>query len=134
MVGVPFYFPEGEDPSVSRYLWPAKAESPVGAQIANDTMAIVAGAEHPVAAHTFINWMLDDDNALENFGWVGYQPPLTSVNPESLVADEWVPPYLESAIVREEDFENPLANVPIQLDADTDAAWLEAWSTVQGSV
>lgn len=133
MVGVPYYFPEGEDPSVSRYLWPAKAESPAGAQIANDTMAVVAGAEHPVAAHTFINWMLDNDNALENFGWVGYQPPLTSLNPESLVADEWVPPYLESAIVREDDFDNPLANVPIQLDADADAAWLEAWSKVQGS-
>jgi spermidine/putrescine transport system substrate-binding protein len=133
MVAVPYYYPEDGDPSVSRYLWPAKAGNPVGAQIANDTMAVVAGAEHPVAAHVFIDWMLNNDNALENFGWVGYQPPMTAMDPDTLVADEWVPPYLESAIVREEDFDNAVANVPIQLDADTDALWLEAWSRVQGT-
>lgn len=133
MVAVPFYFPEGADPSVSRYLWPANAANPVGAQIANDTMSILAGAERPVAAHTFINWMLDNDNALENFGWVGYQPPLNSMDPDTLVADEWVPPYLESAIVRQEDFENPVANIPIQLDAEQDGAWADAWGQVKGS-
>ena len=133
MVAVPFYYPEDGDPTVSRYLWPAKAANPVGAQIANDTMAVVAGAEHPVSAHVFLDWMLNSDNALENFGWVGYQPPQTSMDPDTLVADEWVPPYLESAIVRQEDFENSAVNVPIQLDADQDAAWLDAWSRVQGT-
>jgi spermidine/putrescine transport system substrate-binding protein len=133
MVAVPYYYPEDGDPTVSRYIWPARASNPAGAQIANDTIAVVRGAEHPVAAHVFLNWMLDSDNALENFGWVGYQPPMTSIDPETLVADEWVPEYLESAIVREEDFDNPNGNVPIQLDADTEALWLEAWSRVQGS-
>jgi spermidine/putrescine transport system substrate-binding protein len=131
MVAVPYYFPEGSDPSVSRYLWPPRAASPAGGQIANDTMAVVKGAPNPVAAHAFINWMLDTDNALENFGWVGYQPPHTAIDPETLVADEWVPEYLESAIVREEDFTNPKGNVPVQLDPDTEAAWLEAWSRAQ---
>ncbi|HUO46345.1 MAG TPA: extracellular solute-binding protein [Acidimicrobiia bacterium] len=134
MVAVPFYFPVDGDPSVSRYMWPAKGPNPVGAQIANDTMAVVKGAPHPVAAHTFIDWMLNTDNALENFGWVGYQPPHTAIDPETLVADEWVPEYLESTIVREEDFSNPVANVPIQLDVDTEAAWFEAWTQVQGGV
>lgn len=133
MVAVPYYYPEDGDPTVSRYMWPARANNPAGAQIANDTLAVVRGAEHPVAAHVFLNWILDSDNALENFGWVGYQPPMTSIDPETLVADEWVPEYLESAIVREEDFDNPNGNVPIQLDADTEALWLEAWSRVQGS-
>lgn len=134
MVAVPFYFAEGDDPSVSRYLWPARAATPVTAQIANDTMAVVKGAPHPVAAHTFIDWMLVTENALENFGWVGYQPPQTAIDPGTLVADEWVPEYLESAIVREEDFANPVANVPIQLDVESEAAWLEAWSRVQSGV
>lgn len=133
MVAVPYYFPEDGDPSVARYLWPPRAASPSRAQIANDTMAVVRGARNPVAAHVFLNWMLDVDNALENFGWVGYQPPMSAIDPESLVADEWVPPYLESAIVREEDFDNPLANTPIQLDVETEAMWLEAWSRVQGT-
>ena len=133
MVAIPYYFPEDGDPTVSRYLWPARASNAAGAQISNDTIAVVAGAEHPVSAHVFLDWMLLPDNALENFGWVGYQPPQTSLDPETLVADEWVPPYLESTIVREEDFDNPNGNVPIQLDADTEAAWLEAWSRVQGT-
>ncbi len=133
MVAVPWYYPEDGDPSVSRYLWPARASTPARAQIANDTMAVVAGAQHPVAAHVFINWLLDNDNALENFGWVGYQPPLTALDPDSLVEDEWVPEYLASAIVREQDFENPMGNVPIQLDADTEEAWLDTWARVQGT-
>lgn len=133
MVNAAYYFPEDGDPSVTRYLWPAKAENPAVAQIANDTMTVLAGAEHPVAAHTFINWMLDNDNALENFGWMGYQPPISAIDPATLIADEWVAPNVETAIITPEDFENPNANVPIQFQPDVDAAWLEAWSRVQGT-
>ena len=134
MVAAPFYFPEDGDPSVTRYLWPAKANNPAGGFIANDTMAVLAGAPHPVAAHTFIDWMLNTDNALENFGWVGYQPPQVDLDVDSLVADEWVPEYLSSAIVREDDFANQSAIVPVSLDVDVEATWFDAWSRVQGGV
>ena len=134
MVAAPFYFPADGDPSVTRYLWPAKAANPAGGYIANDTMAVLTGAPNPVAAHLFIDWMLNTDNALENFGWVGYQPPQTDLDVDSLVADEWVPEYLSSAIVREEDFDNSSAVVPVSLDVDAEAAWFDAWTRVQGSV
>jgi spermidine/putrescine transport system substrate-binding protein len=92
-------------------------------------MAVTANAESPVLAHMFLNFMLDNDNALENFGWTGYQPPLTTINPESLVADEYVPEYLESAIVREGDFE--VGQVPLQLTPAVDQLWRQVWSTAQ---
>ena len=130
MVSAPYYMPEGDDPSVLRYMWPPKgAASTTGGLISSDCMAITTNAEHPVLAHLFLNFMLDVDNALENFGWTGYQPPLTAINPETLVADEYVPEYLESAIVREGDFE--VGEVPLQLTPAADQAWRQAWSTAQ---
>jgi spermidine/putrescine transport system substrate-binding protein len=130
MVSAPYYMPEGDDPSVLRYLWPPNgASSTTGGLISSDCMAITANAEHPVLAHMFLNFMLDNDNALENFGWTGYQPPLTTINPESLVADEYVPEYLESAIVREGDFE--VGQVPLQLTPAVDQLWRQVWSTAQ---
>jgi spermidine/putrescine transport system substrate-binding protein len=79
-------------------------------------MAIPANAKRPVLAHQFLNFMLDEENALENFGWVGYQPPQNSITPELLIEDEWVADFLESALVRPEDFE---------LD---EALWSEQWT------
>ena len=69
-------------------------------------MTVVRGAEHPVLAHNFLNWMLDETNALENFAWLGYQPPQVNLNPDTLVADEWIPENLAAAAVTEEDFDS----------------------------
>jgi len=131
MVNAQYYMPKGHDPSVLRYMWPPKGSaSSTGGLISSDCMVIMTNAEHPVLAHEFLNFMLDNDNALENFGWTGYQPPLTEINPETLVADEWVPPNLESAVVREEDFE--IGQVPLQLTPEVDRLWKQAWSMAQG--
>jgi spermidine/putrescine transport system substrate-binding protein len=132
LVNAQYYFPEDADVSVIRYLWPAKAEnSEAHAAISNDTMTVLKGAENPVLAHQFLDWMLDEANALENFGWLGYQPPQIGIDPDTLVADEWVAEYISTAIVRQEDFSNPRGYVPVQLDPGTEATWLDAWSTVK---
>ncbi|MGA7098149.1 MAG: extracellular solute-binding protein [Acidimicrobiia bacterium] len=129
MINSQYYWPsEAEDQSVTRYAWPAKIEgSQVNGTISNDTMTIPKNAEHPVLAHNFLNFMLDETNALDNFGWVGYQPPQIGLDPDYLVADEWVPEYLASAIVTEDDFSLPNAWVARQLTVDTEAAWQEQW-------
>lgn len=129
LVNSQYYWPEDGDYTVTRYLWPAKSEgSTVHAPVSNDTMAVVKGAESPVLAHQFLNFMLDPDNALENFGWVGYQPPQVSMTPDVLIADEWVAPFLESALVTPDDFEIDSAWVQGPLDADSEAKWQEQWS------
>jgi spermidine/putrescine transport system substrate-binding protein len=131
VVASPYYFPEGEDPSVMRYHWPVRSAGSARGYIANDTISILKGAEHPVLAHQFLNFMLDEANALENFGWNGYQPPQRGLDVGLLVADEWVPPYLASAVVLPEDFENPRGVVPIQITAEQEGLLLDAWARVQ---
>lgn len=127
MVNAQYYFPEEADVNgVLGYLWPASAAgSTVNGLVANDTMTIPRGAPNPVLAHNFLNWMLTETNALENFAWLGYQPPQVGLNIESLVADEWIPENLATAVVTKEDFARPRAVVPTQLTPETEALWLE---------
>jgi spermidine/putrescine transport system substrate-binding protein len=67
--------------------------------------------------------------ALKNFGWLGYQPPLTAIDPSTLVADGYVPPNLASAVITESDFKK--GQQPVQLDPEAEAQWLLTWSEVQ---
>ena len=127
-----YYFPEDGDPSVIRYAWPARIEgTSVKGAISSDTMAIPFGAQRPVLAHKFINFMLDEANALLNFEWLGYQPPQVGIDADLLIADGWVPDFLEPGIVREEDFELDTSWVQGQLDLATETLWADQWNRVK---
>ncbi len=41
----------------------------------SDTMVLLAGAKHPIAAHAFINFMLDAEVAAGNTNYIGYMGP-----------------------------------------------------------
>ena len=94
--------------------------------IGSDQMTVLAGAASPVLAHLFIDYMLDADNALTNFAWLGYQPPLTSIDPESVVADGLVPRHLASTVIEPEDFETGYQL--LQLSLAGERLWDNAWS------
>ena len=128
VIAAPYYMPKGDDSGVLRYAWPPKTGYQ-GGYIANDLMTIPKNAESPVLAHHFLNYMLDEKVAINNFSWVGYQPPLNSLTPQKMVKDGLVVPNLESAITTQEHFK--LGQVPLQLEPADDAAWLKAWSRVQ---
>jgi len=131
VIGAQYYFPSGGDPDVLRYVWPPKTDGGAGGYISNDAIGVLAGAESPVLAHMFLNFMLDKKYGFKNFGWLGYQPPLKSIDPGTLIKDGWVPEALDTAIIREEDY--TLGQAPVQLSATEDKAWLDAWSEVQSS-
>ena len=98
-----------------------------GGLIGSDTIAIPREAKNPVLAHHFLNFMLDNDNAYANFyNFVGYQPPLTSLNPDRLVTDEVVPEHLASTVVREEDFDK--GYTLLELAPEVDAVWQNIWA------
>jgi spermidine/putrescine-binding protein len=82
-----------------------------------------------VLAHHFLNYLLDRKHSLDNFSWVLYQPPLTGLDPDQLVADGYILDNLRSTLVYEEDFQ--LGQIPLQLPAEAEAMWLEAWSEIQ---
>ena len=90
-------------------------------------ITILRGAKHPVLAHAFLNFLLDDKNGVDNFSWNGYIPPLSVIDPDKLVAQGYIPKNLSSTIVRESDF-----NKGVTLDALTtngQALWQDAWSS-----
>lgn len=41
----------------------------------SDAMVLLAGAKHPIAAHAFINFMLDAEVAADNTNYIGYMGP-----------------------------------------------------------
>lgn len=123
VVNAQYYLPEGESIENIGYWFPAEA----GGVIGSDTIAVMNGAERPVLAHAFIDYFLDETNALANYGWLGYQPPQSSIDPDSLVADEYVPAHLASAVIRPEDFEK--GHQLLQLSLAGEKLWDDAWST-----
>ena len=102
VVNAQYYLPEGESIENIGYWYPADG----GGIIGSDASRSWRGAEARCSPTLFLNYMLDADDAVENFGWLGYQPPQTSLDPDSVVADGYVPAHLESsASIRPEDFE-----------------------------
>jgi len=88
MLSTPWYTadPKNEN-GLMRYYWPAR--DGFGGVYDNDTYAIPTGSKNPVLAHHFLNFMLDNDNSMKNFSWVGYQAPLTALDPEDVIANGW---------------------------------------------
>jgi spermidine/putrescine transport system substrate-binding protein len=122
IAGAPEYLPKGVKPTVLGYWRPD-----VHAATQNDMIGILRAAKHPVLAHVFLNFMLDNANGLENFTWNGYIPPLTSIDPNKLVSQGYIPANLASTIVRQSDFAK---GVTIDaLTTEGQALWQNAWSS-----
>jgi spermidine/putrescine transport system substrate-binding protein len=124
-----------------RYYWPAR--DGFGGTIDNDTYAIPTNAKNPVLAHLFLNFMMDEFNAIKNWTWVGYQVPFSAVNPDTIFEESYpglegwfVWDYgapagkhwdnLKSTIVTEEDFD--IGKRATGLDIDVDTLWQDAYA------
>ena len=120
-INLPYYLPKSTSPEVLRFWFPENGRG----EVDNDLVVTLAQGKNPVAAHFFINELLDDKVAATNFGFTGYQPPLVQFTPEKLVADGYVPQNLATAVVLERDFDTgaPL----LQMPAAADAAWHQVW-------
>lgn len=112
----------------------------------NDLIAIPRNAPHPVAAHYFLNYLLDFKHAMDNFSWVGYQPPQNRADPDTLTSAEgryskisnwaepaqYVLPWMERAVVRKEDFD--VGYRLAELSPQVDALWHDAWQEFKAGV
>ena len=87
-------------------------------------------AQSPRLAHEFLNFFLDEKYGYENFAsWNGYQPPFTSIEPETLIDDEVMPPALDRGGRHRGDVHHGL--IQSQLPPEVDKLWLDAWSEIQ---
>jgi spermidine/putrescine-binding protein len=66
----------------------------------SDTVAIFSGAKHPIAAHLFVNYLLDAEISASNTNFIGYMGPNAAakefIDP-SILADPAINP--DQAIV-----------------------------------
>lgn len=116
------YLPEGTGPEVLGFWHPPAGEY----LVSNDSMGVVAGCEHPVLAHLYLNFLLDNDVAEQNFSWVGYLPALTKLDADYVIGAGYVPENLRACIPTKDEIEKALSLRPI--GADGDAKYTAAWS------
>jgi spermidine/putrescine transport system substrate-binding protein len=117
------YLPKGTSPDVLGYWYQA-----AGGPIFNDCICVGAGAEKPVLAHRFLNYLLDNKVAYENFvGYVGYQPPLNAIDASLLFKRGIVPESLRSTVVTHEAYAN--GNAYLTLSSTGQQLWDSTWAT-----
>ena len=117
------YLPKGTSVDTIGYWFPPDRKGPV----ANDLMVNLTGGQNPVLAHKFIDYMLNVDNALKNFSYVGYMQPLTEVTPAKLVSEKLMGPQLTSTVVLPDYFRRGLFE--LELPSSANAAWESTWNT-----
>jgi spermidine/putrescine transport system substrate-binding protein len=125
-----YYLPKGLPITAFSYVWPPKATGGKPGIITNDVFAIPKGAASPVLAHAMIDYLLDPSNSAVNYAYEGYQPPLTSITPESILADELVPKNLSNILITEEDF--PLGVQELELAPAVTQLYQQIYQDVTG--
>jgi spermidine/putrescine transport system substrate-binding protein len=124
MASAQSYMPKGVPVDVVGYWFPPDGRGPVG----NDTITILKGAQSPVLAHLFLNYMIDTQNALTNYSYTGYMQPLSEITPQRLVAEQLLPKSLMSTVVLPSNFRRGV--MELQLPVAADVLWQQAWQTV----
>jgi spermidine/putrescine transport system substrate-binding protein len=133
-----------EESAFMRYYWPAR--DGFGGTVDNDLYVIPTSAKNPVLAHLFLNYMMDEFNAIKNWSWVGYQVPFNAVDADTIFEESY--PGLEgwfvwdykapagehwdnlrSTIVTQEDFD--IGQRAIGLPVEVDSLWQDAFAEVK---
>jgi spermidine/putrescine transport system substrate-binding protein len=123
IAGVISYMPKGTKPDVLSYWYQTQ-----GGPIFNDCICVAAKAAKPVIAHRFLNYMLDNKVAYDNFaGYVGYQPPINAIDGSKLFTDGILPKSLSQAVVTREAFAN--GNAYLTLSAKGLQLWDHTWAS-----
>ncbi|WP_322755704.1 extracellular solute-binding protein [Frankia sp. Cas3] len=121
------YLAKDADPNILRYWSPTDARH----QADNDLMVILRAGKSPVAAHMFLNHMLDFGVVLGNFAAIGYQPPQNRITSAGLVGQGFLPASLASAVVEPTYFAT--GQRILELDPDTDRRWRSIWDEFRTS-
>ncbi len=118
--GADLYAITTENPNVAYYI-PEE-----GGVRGSDTMAIFSGAKHPIAAHLFINHMLDAQVSASNTNYIGYMGP-------NAAAKEFIEPYIleDPAVNPEEAILDKLQEL-LDLGQAVRDEYLSRWQVLRG--
>ena len=112
-------------------------ENRVGA-INNDLITIPTNAEHPVLAHTFLDFIQTYEIAMLNFSWNGYQPPQKQADVATLTTTNnaygvpYIFPWMSDAVIQPEDFKT--GKLELELTPEVDALWHNVWQAFNAGV
>ena len=117
-----YYLPSGVKPEVLSYWGPEK-----DGVVQNDFLCIGRTSSNPALAHRFIDFMLDERNAYDNFvNQNGYIPPQKSIDADTLIKRGLIPTTLAGAVTRPDQF--AFNQELLQLSVAGERAWDQAWS------
>ena len=105
------------------YWFPANHRGPV----ANDLMVNLTGGSNPVLAHKFIDYLLDVNNAIENYSYYGYMSPLNGVTPQRLISEKLLPRQLASTVVLPDYFRRGIFQ--LELPPAAQSMWESTWNS-----
>lgn len=124
VLGSRWFMQDGVSPENLRYFAGPKGKAPVQ----NDCWAIPANSNKPVLAHLWLNFLLDETNAFDNFAnYLGYLPPIKSIDFDRLLVEEMIPRSLEEAVVTPDAF-GPEAQVMMTLTTEGLARYQDAYA------
>jgi len=113
------------------YYWPGTDGHP--ANVDNDATVLLKSGKNPVLAHLLADWVFDAKQSLANFtNTTGYQMPVNSMTPESMVSSGIVPEHLSTVIVSTDDFGK--GSRELELAPDVDALWQSAFAELTAGV
>lgn len=132
-----YYLPKDVSIEQFSFVWPPNTPSKKPGILTNDCFAIPRGARSPVLAHAMINFLYDPENAMTNYSYEGYQPPINQFDPDQVVADGIIPENLRNTLVSEADF--PLGSDPskvqqLELAPEVTQRYQQIYQEVTGGV
>ena len=74
--------------------------------------------------------ILQQDNAISNYGYEGYQPPLTFIDPAKIVSQGLVPENLKNIVITEDDF--GLGIPELEITPQANQMWESIYQQVTG--
>jgi spermidine/putrescine transport system substrate-binding protein len=117
-----YYMPKGVKPDVLSYWAPDK-----NGVVQNDFLCIGRRSKSPALAHAFLNFLLDEKNAYDNFVQQnGYIPPQKQIDADLLIKQGLIPKTLSGAVTRPDQF--AFNQELLQLSVEGERRWDDAWS------
>ena len=123
LLGAAFYYmPKGVKPDVLSFWGPQR-----NGVVQNDFFCIGRTAKSPALAHRFVDFMLDEKNAYDNFvNFTGYTPPQNAIDADALIRQGLIPKSLTDAVVRPDAFQ--FNQQLLQVSVTGERLWDQAWS------
>jgi spermidine/putrescine transport system substrate-binding protein len=117
-----YYLPPGVKPEVLSYWAPER-----GGVVQNDFLCVTRASKKPVLAHAFLDFMLEEKNAYDNFvQQTGFVPPQRAIDAEALIGEGLIPETLAGALTRPDQF--PVNQELLGLTVEGERYWEQAWS------